>query len=265
MGKLWWVILITLPLLGSVAMLILHLLQEKMIFLSYKLPVDYRFRFDTPFEERTFVPDEDIIIHALHFKAENPRGMIFYLHGNAGALDFWGGKAQDFVALGYDVLMIDYRGYGKSSGRIYLEHHLIDDAKFVLEEVSKEVGKENVIIYGISLGTGIATILAEEYEASKLLLETPYYHFRHVAKYHFPYLPLRFILKYRFRTDRHLPNVKCPVYAFHGTNDLTVPYRSSLMLQKIKPEMDLLTVRGGSHNDLNTFPEYHEKIAEILT
>lgn len=257
-------ILVVIPLLVGITLLMLHLLQEKMIFLSYKLPMDYEFRFTIPFDERIFITNDGNAVHALHFKAEHSKGLIFYLHGNAGALDFWGGKAKDFYDNGYDVLMMDYRGYGKSDGRIYLEHHLTDDARYLYSEMLKEYVEQHIIIYGISLGTGIATILASENQPKMLMLETPYYNFLDVAKYHFPYLPMRLILKYRFRTAKHIMNVNAPIVVFHGTDDLTVPYKSSLKLQKKQPKLVLHTFKGGGHNDLNTFPEYHELLRGYL-
>lgn len=90
--------------------------QEKLIFLPTVLEQDYKFEFNHEFEEVFLETDTDAIINAIHFKVENPKGVIVYFHGNAGDLDRWGTIAEYFVKRDYDVFIMDYRTYGKSVG-----------------------------------------------------------------------------------------------------------------------------------------------------
>lgn len=238
--------------------------QESMIFHPEVLPFQHEFQFDRPFEERNFVLDKGIVINAIHFKEPQPKGLIFYLHGNAGSLQNWGEKAADFMDNGYDVLMWDYRSYGKSTGKIKRERMLHKDARRLYELMLKEYHEEQVIIYGASLGTGIATRLASENAPKKLLLETPYFNFYNVAKFHYPYLPNSVLLKYHLNTQKFIQKVKCPIYLFHGTSDQTVPYENSEKLEALSPNIKLITLENGLHNNLNTFNLYHTELREIL-
>ncbi|MEK7826436.1 MAG: alpha/beta fold hydrolase, partial [Thermodesulfobacteriota bacterium] len=91
--------------------------QESLIFYPEILPPDYPFAFSQPFEEVN-VPVEAATLNALLFKAQNAKGVVLYLHGNAGSLRSWGDVAGDFTSRGYDILIPDYRGFGKSTGNI---------------------------------------------------------------------------------------------------------------------------------------------------
>ena len=119
-------------------------------------------------------------------------------------------------------------------------------------------------MYGTSLGSGIASYIAYNNHPSKLILETPYYNFYDVAKFHYPYLPNSLLLHYQFKTNQFLPKIKGDVYLFHGTEDETIPYSSSERLAKLSDNITLFTIQDGSHNNLNTFHDYHQKIDEIL-
>ena len=124
--------------------------------------------------------------------------------------------------------------------------------------------ESELILYGMSLGTGIATKLALENNPKLLILETPYYNFYDVSKYHYPYLPTSILLHYQFKINKWLPQIKIPIYLFHGTEDETVPYNSSERLVKLADNIKLFTIKDGSHNNLNTFQEYHLGLEEVL-
>ena len=110
----------------------------------------------------------------------------------------------------------------------------------------------------------IAAYLAASNSARMLIVESPYYSLRDLARRQFPLVP-GILLKYPLRTDLWIPDVSCPVYLFHGTRDEFVPYSSSLrLLPLIKSEHALFPIEGGRHNDLGEFTEYHEKLGHIL-
>jgi len=241
-----------------------YIFQENMIFHPEKLSAKYKFVFDRPFEEITYETVDGNTINALLFKVENSKGVIFYHHGNAGSLESWGLRAVDFTSLGYDILMYDYRGYGKSTGSIKNEKMLNSDAVMIYKKLLYDYKEGDIVIYGTSLGTGIAARLAHDNNPSKLILETPYYNFYDVSKYHYPYLPNSILLHYQFKTDKFLPKINNPIYLFHGTEDEIVPYNSSERLAKLSENITLFTIKDGSHNNLNTFSEYHLYLKEAL-
>ncbi|MFC2133437.1 alpha/beta hydrolase [Bacteroidota bacterium] len=234
------------------------------MFYPEQLPENYKYNFTTEFDELNFDLEDGSRINALLFKSDSPKGLIIYFHGNAGSLRGWGSVASEFTVLNYDLLIYDYPGFGKSRGELS-EKGLFRDAQFLYDEFKTKYAHNSIILYGRSMGTGIAAYIASQNNPALLILETPYYSGRDLAHKLYPWLPT-FLTKFPFRTDLFLPNVKCPVYIFHGTEDEVVYYGSSLKLRKLFKEGDtLFTIEGGHHNDLNSFTEYHQWLTRILT
>lgn len=243
----------------------LYLRQEKMIFLAEKLPKNHVFNFPGDVEERFMKLESGETIHALQFRVKDPKGIVFYYHGNAGSLASWGQWASVFQELGWDVLMYDYRGYGKSTGWIHNETQLHVEAEEIYNKIVTEYHGKRVILYGRSLGTGIASKLATLHQPESLVLCTPYFNFDDVVKHNYPFVPVSILLKYKFRTNEYLKQINCPIYLLHGTEDELVPYESSVKLKDIGDNIELTTIKGAMHSDLVDYPEFREKIAQILT
>lgn len=243
----------------------LYVFQERLIFHPETLSLKYEFRFEQPFEELFYTTDDGNKLNAILFKADSPKGLIFYQHGNAGNLEYWGARAIDFTQRGYNVLMYDYRGFGKSTGKIKNESMIYADALMIYKKLLYDYKERDIIVYGTSLGTGIACRLAHENNPKLLILETPYFNFFDVSKFHYPYLPNSILLHYRFKNNKLIPEINMSIYIFHGTEDKTIPYNSSLRLAKLSKKVKLFTIQNGSHSNLNTFHFYHEKLDEILT
>jgi uncharacterized protein len=193
--------------------------------------------------------------------------LVVYFHGNADDLRRWGKHAIDFTKNDYDILMIDYRQFGKSTGELS-EKALHTDARYVYEWAKKRFPENEIILYGRSLGTGISTRLASETNPKMLLLETPYVSLADVSMSYFPLMPYHSILKYQFRTDLCIRQVRCPIHFFHGTKDGVVPYKSSLKLAALlnkKPSEILTTIPEGKHKNLGEFREYHRALDSLLS
>lgn len=243
----------------------IYFIQEKILFLPTTLAQNYQFEFRYPFEELFFKTAEDVSINALHFKNENPKGVILYFHGNGGDLSRWGIIGEHFVSLNYDVLIMDYRTYGKSKGKLS-EQGFYDDAEYCYNYLLKSYSEEDILLYGRSLGTGIATYLASKYQPKQLILETPYYSILDVAKYRFPIFPLKALLKYEFPSNEFITTVNCPIMMFHGTDDSIIPYSSAQKLKSVAPEnkTKFITIEGGGHNNLISFDLYKDGIKALL-
>ncbi|WP_299526352.1 alpha/beta hydrolase [Winogradskyella sp.] len=239
----------------------LYFFQEKLMFLPTTLKQEYQYQFDDPFEELFFETDKDAIINALHFKAEHSKGVILYFHGNAGDLSRWGKITAYFVARNYDVLVMDYRTYGKSTGKL-TEAAFYKDAQYCYDYLLQQYSESEITLYGRSLGTGLASYLASNNNPKQLILETPYYSILDVAKHRFPMFPVKPLLKYRFPTYEYLPEARCPITIIHGTDDNVVPYTSGKKLSELGiHNMDFVTVQGGNHNNLVEFEAYHDVIS----
>jgi len=259
--------IIILILIGGyvIASMLLYLLQERFIFLGEPLDRDHQFKFDIPHTELYIDMKDGGMINVLQFKAESSKGLILYYHGNAGNLAGWGFVAQDFVSLGYDVAILDYRGYGKSTGK-RTEKTILSDAVAVYDHFINEYPEDMIILYGRSLGTGIAAYAGSRRNPAKIILETPYYTFTSLVQAHVPVFPAAPSLKFKFNTHRYLKEVRCPVYIFHGTEDSVVPFKQGNRLYKsLDPENAFMyIIKGGTHNDLSNYKEYWDNLERVL-
>ena len=243
----------------------LYVLQEKFLFLPETLPQDYTYELAYEYDEYFLDTPNNGVINTLHIKANNPKGAILYFHGNAGSLQRWSKIVEYFVALDYDVYVMDYRTYGKSKG-VLSEEALYNDAQVCYEHLEQFWNEEHIIVYGRSLGSAMATKMASIKNPKKLILESPFYNIEDVAKKRFPIFPIKNLLKYRLPNNQHIEHVKCPISIIHGTNDVVVPFSSGEKLYKESPKdkTTLTVIENGGHNNLNEFDEYHKLIKEIL-
>jgi fermentation-respiration switch protein FrsA (DUF1100 family) len=229
-----------------------------------KLPDSFQYKYPFPFDEVNFEMEDGGVINGIHFKVPNSRGVVYYLKGNSKSIKGWGKFAKDFVSKGYDFFMVDYRGFGKSRGR-RTESILYNDAQHVYKWLSSTYPEEHIVIYGRSLGSGIATRIASWNKPKMLILDSPYFSFFHqIYRYGF-LLPIHLLLKYKIRTDQFIKKVNCPIFLIHGDKDRLIPYRFSQLLQKQAPHnSQLFTIKNGGHNNLPDFPEYHDLLYDIL-
>ncbi|MDU1891463.1 MAG: alpha/beta fold hydrolase [Dysgonomonas sp.] len=238
--------------------------QEKFIFHPQKLDKDYKFHFYQQFEEINIVAQDGASLNGLLFTVDQPKGLIFFLHGNAGALDSWGQLASVYTDLGYDIFFLDYRGFGKSSGKIENQNQLLDDIRLAYKEMNKRYAENRIIVLGFSIGTGIAANIASENSPRILILQAPYYSLTNVIQGFCPIIP-SFLIKYKLETFIYLVECKMPVTIFHGDNDKVIDYSNSILLKDYLKENDaLITLQGEGHNGINYNDEYRSKIAEIL-
>ena len=253
-------IIIAYAVIASIA----YLVQEKLIFKPEKLPQDFLYKYDAPFEELFFKVDENVTINGLHFYCKQPKGLILYFHGNSRSIKGWAKYAKDFYRYQYDVVLVDYRGFGKSTGKRN-EKEMFTDMQFVYNTLLQKYPEQHLLIYGRSLGSGFATKLAADNNPRYLILDAPYFSFLKVAERYMPFFPHRLTLRFKLRTDQWIPKVNCHTYILHGTKDLLIPIKHSQQLQQLNPtKITLIRIEGGGHNNLPSFYEYHNFIRDIL-
>lgn len=244
--------------------------QESLLFQKATLPQDHIFSYDEPFEELFIETENGARINALYFKTFRPKGVVLYFHGRGGNLaDRWGKFSREFTSRGYDFFIMDYRGFGKSTGKLS-EKALCKDATKCYEYLQDIYPENQIVVYGRSLGTGIATFVASHKTPKMLVLESPYFSILDLTPRQMPYLPrflVPLILKYHLRTDKWIVKVRSPIHIFHGTKDELVPYDSSTRLLKLlknKFDANLIPLEEGKHNHLQHHPKYQSELDEIL-
>ncbi len=244
--------------------IIVYFVQEKFIFKPEKLKQDFVYKYDVPFEELFFDVSPGVSINGLHFKVDKPLGLILYFHGNSRSIKGWAKYATDFYRYNYDVVLVDYRGFGKSTGK-RTEKDMLNDMQFVYSTLAAQYHENHMIVYGRSLGSGFAAKLAADNKPRYLILDAPYFSFKKTIERFLPILPVKYILRYHLRTDKLIHKVNCHTYILHGTKDWLIPISNSEKLQAINPrKITLIRIIGGRHNNLPTFPEYHNFVRDIL-
>ena len=235
--------------------------QESLIFHPVPLSVDYRFAL--PGVEEARIPVEGAELSALHLKLPNPKGVVFFLHGNSGNLQSWLTSVDFYRRVNYDLFIIDYRGFGKSSGRIESEAQLHADVKRAWQWLAPQYAGKQRVIYGRSLGTGLATKLATEVQPDLTILVSPYLSLDAMARERYPWLP-SVINRYPMRSDEWITQIKRPVLVLHGDIDGVVPLSQGQRLARLQPASTLVIVPGAGHNDIQRFPVYLDTIADAL-
>lgn len=245
-------------------MILVYLFQERFIFKPEKLKQDFIYKYDIPFKELFIDTAPGVRINGLHFYAKEPLGLVLYFHGNTRSIKGWAKYAKDFYRYRYDVVLVDYRGFGKSTGRRN-EKEMLKDVQVVYDTLAVQYHENHIIVYGRSLGSGFATKLGSENSPRYLILDAPYYNFTKAVQRLIPVLPMRFVLRYHLQTDRWIRKVNCHTYIIHGSRDRLIPVSQSEKLQKLNPrKITLITIEGGGHNNLPSFPEYHNFLRDIL-
>ena len=243
---------------------LIYLFQEKLIFFPEKLRTDYQFEFPPVFEEINIGMKDGILLNGILFRSDSSRGLIFYLHGNAGSLRGWGEIAEIYTNLDYDLFMPDYRGYGKSEGRIRNEEQFFYDMQSAYNHMKQFYPEDKIIVLGYSIGTGAATRLASTNQPSLLILQAPFYSLIDLKNRYFPFIP-GFLLKYKFETHKYIQKCKMPIVIFHGDKDEIIYYGSSLKLKELIKEKDkLITLHGQYHNGISVNFQYLEELNKIL-
>jgi pimeloyl-ACP methyl ester carboxylesterase len=257
--------LITLLLLAGAYLALLGLVwwgQERLIFLPSKLSVEHRFDFGADVHE-TWVEVPGARLNALHLRNRESRGVVFYLHGNAGNLDSWFSNVDFYRRLNIDLFMFDYRGYGKSSGRIDSQAQLEADVRAAWAAIAPRYAGRKRVVAGRSLGSGLAAGLAAELQPELTLLISPYLSMAALAAEHYRWVP-QALLRYPLRTDEALARVRSPILLVHGDfDDVIAPWHSE-QLQRLAPHAERVVVGGAGHNDLQMMPGYLDAIAARL-
>ncbi|MBC5766839.1 alpha/beta hydrolase [Ramlibacter albus] len=241
--------------------------QERLLFYPQPLAADARIVADPDVREH-FVEVPGARVSVLQLKLPNPKGVVFFLHGNGGNLAGWFTNTEFYRRANFDLVMMDYRGYGKSTGRIEGEAQLRGDAMAVWNRFAGEYEGRRLVVYGRSLGTALAADLSAELAAQGrvpdlTVLVSPYTSMAALADEHYPWVP-RFVLRYGLDTRHYLEGVRGPVLLVHGDRDELINAHHSERLAKALPRAKLVVVKGAGHNDLHQFEPYREELARAL-
>jgi fermentation-respiration switch protein FrsA (DUF1100 family) len=186
--------------------------------------------------------------------AGNPGALLLYLHGNAGHIGHRSDRIRPYLEVGFGVLLVEYRGYGGNPGRPS-EAGFYADARAALDFLAQQgVTAERTVLYGESLGTGVAVQMAVERRCAALVLEAPYTSVTAVAQKRYWMFPVRRLVLDKFDSLSKIGRVGCPVFIMHGERDQIIPIRYGRELFQAAPEpKDARWFAEGNHTNFDEF------------
>ena len=260
----WLKILVGIYIIGGIA---LYFLQDYILFHPISLKKDHNYNFPEKHKDINIPVSENSNLNIVQFFSTDTvtKGVVLYFHGNKKNISWYAKYPPYFTRHGYEVWIIDYPGFGKSTGK-FTEKNLYDWANYMYEFARSRFNADSIIIYGKSMGTGIAAHLASTQHCKKLILETPYYDFPSVVKHYLSIYPVDWMIHYKIPSYRYIQNIRAPITIFQGTDDDVIRYSNAERLKQfLKPGDEFLTIKNGRHNNLFTFKETIEKLDSLLT
>ena len=195
-----------------------------------------------------------------HNKNINDYKTILFLHGNAGSLENRIHKINHFKDMNINFLLVSWRGFNGNGGKP-TEQGLYEDARSAVRWLnSKGILEKNIIIYGESLGTGVATEIAQNKNFAGIILESPFTSMIDAGKTKYPYLPVRFLLKDKYESNIKIKNIKSPILVMHGKVDNIVPFHMGKKMHELANEP-----KYSYFSDYdNHMMEYNENLLKVL-
>ena len=251
----------------SVFTLFLWIFQGSMLYYPEKVLETTPKEIGLIYEDIKFQTSDGFLLHGWFVPALANRGTLLFLHGNAGNISHRLESIKIFHTLGMNVFIIDYRGYGLSDGKISEQGSYLDAEaalRFLIGE--KNIPIENITVFGRSLGGSIASYLASHYKPRGLIIEATFSSVPDMAAKLYPFLPVRWISRFKYNTLNHLKQVDCPVLILHSKNDELVPFVHGQKLYKAANRPKYFVELEGGHNDgfIKTLPRYFKEIDKFL-
>ncbi len=201
------------------------------------------------YESITITTSDDIRLHGWFVPADKARGVLLFFHGNAGNISHRLDLLEIFHNLGLSSLIIDYRGYGQSQGKVTEQGTYLDaEAAWQYLTRGRNIPAENIVIFGMSLGGAIAADLATRQQPGGLIIGSAFTSVPDMGAHLYPILPVRLLSRFRYDTRKSLLSVTCPVLVIHSPDDEIIPYKNGTTLfEAAKEPKSFLEIRG-SHN-----------------
>lgn len=227
-----------------------YFFQEKMIFFPIKIDNNVFL------ENEVKIKSNNYNLSAKYIDNSSDK-VILFLHGNGGNIQYTKQYEQMFSDLQYNVLFLDYRGYGKSDGKIEKEKDLYIDAESALDWLhkNKKYENKNIVVWGLSLGGAPALELCLKYKFNSLVLNSTFYNMKKMANNNYPFLLNNLLLKYKFENNKKINKIKNKVLFIHGNNDKIIPIENSKKLFEILEKTNnfnfekKLLKTNGTHNN----------------
>ncbi len=249
---------------------LLYFMQERMVFLA-RLPgrelevTPKHVGFD--YVDVTTKTSDGLLIHGWYVYADEPRGTVLFFHGNAGNISHRLDSIAIFHGLGLDTFIIDYRGYGQSEGKPSEEGTYRDaEAAWQYLVTQREIDPTRIIVFGRSIGGGVAAWLAARHTAAALIVESSFTSATEMAARLYPLMPVRLISRLRYPVADYVAAVKFPVLIIHSRDDEIIPFSMGKALYGRAPAPKAFIELAGDHNNgfLLSRDRYRQELAQFI-
>jgi len=257
-----WAIVLYFCILGGV-----YMNQRNMIYIRSGTPVPLTISQVAGMQEIKVKTEDGLMLVAWYKPAKSPMmATIIRFHGNASNVAWSMDAMAPYINSGYGVLSAEYRGYSGNPGTPTEQGLYMDARAYIGWLQSQGIAINNIILYGESLGTGPAVQMATEYPGlNRLILQSPYTSMVDAAGTHYPFFPVKLLLKDRYENIAKIKQIKTPLIIVHGSKDAIVPYRQGQALFDAATEpKTMITIEEGGHNDLMDY-RMPEKILSALS
>jgi fermentation-respiration switch protein FrsA (DUF1100 family) len=231
-------------------LILLFIMQSRLIYFPLKelacTPADIRLQY----EDITMQTSDGHNLNAWFIPANSPEGTVLFCHGNGGNISYSMDVLETLNKLNLNVLVFDYRGYGKSEGSP-TEKGTYIDAETACQWLikNKNIPEHEIIIIGRSLGAAIAANLATKHSPRLLILESGFSSTPDVAARHYPIFPVRLLCRYKYKTAEYVKDIRCPLLVIHSPDDEIIPYANGKKIFNSAKEPKEFLEISGSHNE----------------
>lgn len=211
--------------------------------------------------------EDGLTLHGFYKAPSAPeKPVIIWFHGNASNIGMTGRRADAYTKAGYGVLAAEYRGYNGNPGKPSEDGFYKDGRAFIEWLKAQGVPESSMIFYGESIGSGVAVQMAYEYSnAQRLVLESPFTSATDIAALHYPYLPVKWLLKDKYDNLSKIKVITVPIIIAHGARDRTIPFSYGKTLFDAAPEpKSMIALPDGDHNTLDD-SDVSGKILSLLS
>ena len=191
------------------------------------------------------------------------KGVVLYFHGNKGNIFRATHQSRTLQNMGYDVFIPDYRGFGKTEGKVWSDKELLHDADQAYKFLMSMYDQKDIYVMGYSLGTGMASYVASIHKPAHIFLIAPFTSLVDIKNEYAWFLP-DFLMRIKLPVEDFMNNITCPVSIIHGTDDTVVDYKYSVELKSEFPEVKLITSEGQNHTRIIFDPLLKEEINRVM-
>jgi len=245
---------------------VVWVVQDRLVWYPGPPPTRTPAEIGAAFEDWQLTARDGATVHAWRVRADASRGVVVVCHGNAGSIQDRLEHARAFRGLGYDVVLFDYRGYGRSRGDLSEEGTYLD-GEAVLDRLAAEgVTPSSIAIYGESLGGAVAIELARRRPVFALIVEDTFTSLPDVGARVYPWLPVRLLTRNRYASIEKVPGLRVPLLVAHSPDDSLVPFEHGERLHAAHPGPREFLRTAGGHNGGGFLQrrEWVDRVAQFL-